>query len=140
MTELGEDCKKGKASGGADAGEGGAPAAGDSAVAGAAGGGSSGYHNGGRGDVPMTVFTRHEAAQDTYNPLLYGCRSVNNYQRITFIDEGAYGKVRVERDGGRGGRDGGMINWRFSHGGGSDKNAILAVQFAPRHDPIQAGG
>ncbi|CAM9383422.1 unnamed protein product [Ectocarpus sp. 12 AP-2014] len=43
--------------------------------------------------APMTVFTRHQAAQDTYNPLLYGCRSVDNYERIEFIDEGAYGKV-----------------------------------------------
>ncbi|CAN0493469.1 unnamed protein product, partial [Hapterophycus canaliculatus] len=41
----------------------------------------------------MTVFTRDQAAQDTYNPLLFGCRSVDNYERIEFIDEGAYGKV-----------------------------------------------
>lgn len=64
-----------------------------------AGGGAATSENGGPGArrrnpmVPMTVFTRHQAAQDTYNPLLYGCRSVENYERIEFIDEGAYGKV-----------------------------------------------
>eukprot|EP00752_Nemacystus_decipiens_P003660 g3374.t1 len=64
-----------------------------------AGGGPVASENGDPGarrrnpTVPMTVFTRHHAAQDTYNPLLYGCRSVENYERIEFIDEGAYGKV-----------------------------------------------
>lgn len=63
------------------------------------GAGGAGSESGGPGArrrnlmVPMTVFTRDQAAQDTYNPLLYGCRSVENYERIEFIDEGAYGKV-----------------------------------------------
>ncbi|CAM9389129.1 unnamed protein product, partial [Ectocarpus sp. 13 AM-2016] len=60
-------------------------------------GGAAPENGGGTGRpnsrAPMTVFTRHQAAQDTYNPLLYGCRSVDNYERIEFIDEGAYGKV-----------------------------------------------
>jgi cell division cycle 2-like protein len=29
----------------------------------------------------------------TYSPLLYGCRSVENYQRLNFIDQGTYGIV-----------------------------------------------
>lgn len=28
-----------------------------------------------------------------YNPLFYGCRSVENYQRLSFIDQGTYGLV-----------------------------------------------
>lgn len=65
----------------------------------ATGGGPAGSENGVSGArrrntmEPMTVLTRDQAAQDTYNPLLYGCRSVENYERIEFIDEGAYGKV-----------------------------------------------
>lgn len=69
-----------------------AGAAAGSGESGAGVGGPSIYRNGAR-DAPMTVFTRHKAMQDTYNPLLYGCRSVDNYSRVTFIDEGAYGKV-----------------------------------------------
>lgn len=77
-----------KGSGGGEGGGGDGGGGGASAT-----GGGGGMANGGRDMVPMTVFTRGEAAQDTYNPLLFGCRSVDNYERITFIDEGAYGKV-----------------------------------------------
>lgn len=43
--------------------------------------------------MPLTVFTRDEVDEDPYNPLLYGCRSVENYYKIDYVDEGAYGKV-----------------------------------------------
>ena len=33
------------------------------------------------------------ATEETYNPLFYGCRSVENYQRLNFIDQGTYGVV-----------------------------------------------
>lgn len=86
-----EDGVNGEASGAGGASSGGGDGGGGGAGTGiGGGGGASGRSN---PTVPMTVYTRDQAAQDTYNPLLYGCRSVDNYERIEFIDEGAYGKV-----------------------------------------------
>lgn len=100
--ELLDAMKAGKGSGegsprlneGEEAGLQGKEAGGVGTGAGSRGGsGGAGDGEKPRGLVPLNVFTRGEAARDTYNPLLYGCRSVDNYERITFIDEGAYGKV-----------------------------------------------
>ncbi|CBN79531.1 conserved unknown protein [Ectocarpus siliculosus] len=85
------------ADGTAGGGEDGSGGGNEAGVGGGEQGGAAPENDGGAGRrnsrAPMTVFTRHQAAQDTYNPLLYGCRSVDNYERIEFIDEGAYGKV-----------------------------------------------
>mmetsp|Transcript_17529 Transcript_17529/g.24829 ORF Transcript_17529/g.24829 Transcript_17529/m.24829 type:complete len:106 (+) Transcript_17529:324-641(+) len=37
-------------------------------------------------------------AVDNYNPLVQGCRSVEHYERIKYIAEGAYGMVFMARN------------------------------------------
>lgn len=37
--------------------------------------------------------TGASTTESSYNPLFYGCRSVDEYQRVNFIDQGTYGMV-----------------------------------------------
>jgi hypothetical protein len=39
-----------------------------------------------------------EKPVDNYNPLLQGCRSIEHYERIKYINEGAYGMVFAARN------------------------------------------
>jgi hypothetical protein len=42
--------------------------------------------------------TDGEQPVDNYNPLLQGCRSIEHYERIKYINEGAYGMVFAARN------------------------------------------
>jgi serine/threonine protein kinase len=48
--------------------------------------------------VVAAAGTDGEQPVDNYNPLLQGCRSIEHYERIKYINEGAYGMVFAARN------------------------------------------
>eukprot|EP00953_Heterococcus_sp_UTEX-ZZ885_P005399 3383-Heterococcus_DN1.PRE.1 len=48
--------------------------------------------------VVTAAGTDGEQPVDNYNPLLQGCRSIEHYERIKYINEGAYGMVFAARN------------------------------------------
>ena len=61
--------------------------------------GTDGAHDGDASDAEALKLLRSNSLTDvpqmadSYNPLLQGCRSVEHYERIKYISEGAYGMV-----------------------------------------------